>query len=106
MFTINGELWRVIQVPPNHYMLRRPSGVFAIGVCDELTRTIYISEEVQGRYLKKVLSHEITHAAMFAYDVYLTHDQEELVASIIDTFGIEIIYITNTIFSKIQGGRF
>lgn len=106
MFTINGELWRVIQVPPNHHMLRRPNGVFAIGVCDELTRTIYISEEVQDRYLKKVLSHEITHAAMFAYDVYLTHDQEELVASIIDTFGIEIIYITNTIFSKIQGGRF
>lgn len=106
MFTINGELWHVEIVPPNYHLLQRPSGVFAIGVCDDMSRTIYISNEVQGDYLKKVLSHEITHAAMFAYDVYLTHDQEELVASVIDTFGEEIIYITNTLFSKMRGGRF
>lgn len=107
VFTVNGEVWQVKQVPANHYMLRRPrSGVFALGVCDDLTRTIYISDKVQGRYLRKVLAHEVTHAAMFAYDVYLTEDQEELLASIIDTFGQEIIHITNTLFSKIKGGRF
>ena len=52
--------------------------------------------------LKKVLCHEITHAAMFSYDIVLTLDQEELLADLIATYGEEIIEVTNKIFSKIK----
>ena len=45
---------------------------------------------------------EITHAAMFSYDVNLTIDQEELIADIIATYGDEIIYITNKVFRKMK----
>lgn len=54
--------------------------------------------------MKKVLCHEITHAAMFSYGVTLTLEQEELLADLIATYGEEIIYITNKIFKKIKNG--
>jgi len=39
---------------------------------------------------------------MFSYNVDLTIEQEELVADLISTYGNEIIYITNKIFSKLE----
>jgi hypothetical protein len=40
---------------------------------------------------------------MFSYGVYMTVDQEELIADLIATYGEEIIEVTNRIFSKIRG---
>lgn len=51
--------------------------------------------------MKKVLCHEITHAAMFSYNVELNVQQEELLADLIATYGQEIIDITNKIFTRI-----
>lgn len=76
-------------------------GSFAIGSCDNLTRSIYLNENLQGQLLKKVLCHEITHAAMFSYNVNLSLEQQELIADLISTYGDEIIYITNKIFNKL-----
>lgn len=45
---------------------------------------------------------EITHAAMFSYDVELTIEQEELLADLVATYGQEIISKTNEIFQKIK----
>lgn len=72
MFHINGDEWRVVYVSPSHYKLRRSDGSSSIGACDYETKTIYISFDVPDRKLKKVLCHEITHAAMFSYDVDLS----------------------------------
>ena len=105
MFIINGEIWYIEYVPANDIILLRPDGVQTVGVCDDITKTIYLSEELYGDFLKKVLAHEITHAAMFSYDVFLTYEQEELVADLIATFGEEIIDITNLIFNQIRGRR-
>jgi hypothetical protein len=52
------------------------SGEYTVGACDNLTRTIYLSETLSGDFLKKVLCHEITHAAMFSYNVDLSLEQE------------------------------
>lgn len=104
MFSINGERWYIMSVPYNHHMLRKSSGHLAIGACDDLTKTIYLSNALEGRMLKKVLCHELTHAAMFSYNVELSHDQEEILADIIATYGEEIIAITNIIFQKIKEG--
>ena len=100
---MNGYDWGVKKVPPNHPKIKRDNGQFALAACDQNTLTIYISSRVPRYKLKKVLCHEITHAAMFSYSVYMTLDQEELVADLIATYGEEIIEVTNKIFKKIKG---
>ena len=102
MFLINGIYWKLAFVSPDYPLLQRMSGEFSIGACDNLTRTIYINETLTGKLLKKVLCHEITHAAMFSYKVQLTLEQEQLIADLISTYGEEIIYITNKIFTKLE----
>ena len=102
MFIINNVQWKMTYVPANFPLLRRMDGSFTIGACDNLTRTIYINDRLQGDLLRKVLCHEITHAAMFSYNVDLTVQQQQLVADLISTYGDQIIYITNKIFRKLN----
>ena len=87
MFLINNIYWKLALVSPDFPLLQRRSGDFSIGACDNLTRTIYINETLSGDLFKKVLCHEITHAAMFSYNVDLSIEQEELVADLISTYG-------------------
>jgi uncharacterized protein YjaZ len=82
----------------------REDGTYTLGACNDLTKTIYISDELNDAYIKKVLAHELTHAAMFSYNIYLNYEQEEIVADLIATYGQEIIYMTNLIFKKIKRG--
>ena len=104
MFTINGEYWKIHLVSTNHPALYRPDGSLTIGACDDDTKTIYVNDMLNDALMRKVICHEITHAAMFSYNVKLTVDQEELLADLIATYGDEIISITNRVFSKIKGG--
>ena len=107
MFLINGEQWRILFVGSNDISLLKPNGAFAIGACDDYTKTIYLNENLRGDYLKKVLCHEITHAAMFSYNVSLSLAQEELIAELMSTFGDEIVEITNILFDYLKRkGRF
>ena len=101
MININGETWKVLLVSPFHPSLKRSDGIYTIGCCDDLLKTIFINEEIDGFLLKKVLCHEIVHAAMFSYGVKLSLYREELLADLIATYGQEIIQITNEIFSMI-----
>ena len=103
MFNINGVDWEIKRVSPNHPKIQRPNREAALASCDLDTNTIYISEIVPCWKIKKVLCHEITHAAMFSYQVYMTLDQEELIADLIATYGGEILDVTNRIFNKIKG---
>ena len=80
----------------------RSDGSLTIGACDNLTKTIYINWGLNDAKFKKVLCHEITHAAMFSYDVMLTLEQEELLADLFATYGEEIIDITNNVFSRVR----
>lgn len=101
MFDINGIGWEVKFASPNHPKLKRQDGTYALGSCDSSTKTIYINEIVPMNKLRKVLCHEVTHAAMFSYNIVLDINQEELVADLIATYGSEIIAVTNRIFSRI-----
>lgn len=102
MLNINGLIWRLYLVSPNHPMLLRDDGSMAVGVCDSVTQSIYINEYVDIDFLKKILCHEITHAAMFSYGVILGYDQEELISDLIATYGEEIVEKTNKIFLRIK----
>ena len=102
MFTINGEHWKVVLCSVHHPMLVRSDGSLSVGACDDARKTIYLSGDLRGDFLKRVLCHELTHAAMFSYNVELTIEQEELLAELIATYGEEIIDITNILFYKLK----
>lgn len=102
MFLINNIYWKLTFVEPNYPLLINYDGDYSIGACDNLTRTIYINNTLTGSLLKKVLCHQLTHAAMFSYGVTLSLQQEELVADLISTYGEEIIYTTNKIFVRLS----
>ena len=101
-FRINRQIWHLNIVPPTFSQLLASSGNFTLGSCDNKTKNIYIADGLSDFKFRKVLCHELTHAAMFSYDVQLTLDQEELLADIISTYGNEIVYITNKVFRKIK----
>lgn len=105
MFIINGESWNIKYVSPYDSSLKHyNSNSYALGCCNNREKTIYINNTLRGSLAKKVLCHEIAHAAMFSYKVVLTYEQEELVADLIATYGDEIISITNKIFNKLREG--
>ena len=102
MITINGIGWIVKFVHPWDDILIREDEVRTLGMCDRDTKTIYLAENLEGSMLKKVICHELVHAAMFSYNVCLSLEQEEIIADIIATYGEEIINITNKVFYKLQ----
>lgn len=106
MFEINDEYWHIVLVPYDHPMMYRTDGSTTIGACDDESKTIYISDEIieDISLVKKVLCHEITHAAMFSYNIDLSWQQEELLADLIATYGQEIVCITNLIFNRLRFG--
>lgn len=106
MFEINGERWEVFLVDPSNSALLMPNGAFALGVCNDLTKTICINDTVEGELFEQVLCHELVHAAMFAYNVRLDYQEEELIAEIISVFGEEIIDLTNRLFERLKRGRY
>lgn len=105
MININGEDWFIKFVSQYHPLLYRSDGSLSIASCDDNSKTIYINNQLTGQFFKKVLCHELTHAAMFSYNIDLTLEQEELLADLIATYGEEIINITNKVFNKLRESR-
>lgn len=102
MFFINGVAWRIQFVSRYHPTLFRSDGSLTLGSCDDEAKTIYISSEITDlQLMKKVLCHELTHAAMFSYKIYLDLGQEEILADLVATYGQEIVSITNRIFNNL-----
>lgn len=102
MFEINGETWYVRFIDSYHPIFRIENGEYTIGTCDDNLKTIYLANHLEGNLLRKVLSHEIVHSAMFSYNVDLSYEQEEILADIIATYGREIITNANDIFKRLQ----
>ena len=102
MFTINREKWLVKFEQPSAEIFITEDGFRTIGVCDDATKTIYLANSLRGKFLKKVLCHELVHAAMFSYNIKLEYEQEELLANLIATYGEEIIQITNDVFKRLR----
>jgi hypothetical protein len=61
-------------------MLMRDDGGFALGSCDDPAKGIYISEMVKGEKFKKVLCHELSHAAMYSYNINLTIEPRQMIS--------------------------
>lgn len=102
MIILNNIAWYVMFVEPNHPMLRRSDGTYSIGSCDVKYHVICINKYLPNNLIKKVLSHEITHAAMFSYNINIDIKQEELIADFISNYGEKIVYATNFLFNAMR----
>ena len=105
MININGDEWRVLLASPFHPELQRSDGSWTIGVCNNNNKTIYINETLSTFMSKKVLAHELTHAAMFSYGIELNLEQEEILADLVATYGQEIVCKTNLFFTRLKENR-
>ena len=102
MITVNGEGWEVYLVPPSHPRLTTPEGTQALGCCDDIRKTIYINDTLHPTKMRKVLCHELTHAAMYSYNIEIPDPEEEVLAELISNYGDEIVSLTNKIASKLK----
>ena len=101
MFSINGIYWQIIFVPTGSKILRRSDGSGTVGVTDNATKTVYLSELLCWALLKKVLCHEICHCACFSYDCSFPLETEELLADFLATYGREVLSVADTVFYQI-----
>lgn len=101
MININGERWRIRLVSPSHPILVYKTGLPAIGCCDDITKTIYISQALPYWELKEVLCHELVHAVMYSFNIEMPDETEEIVANAIAVFGEDIIILTNSLLDKL-----
>lgn len=66
-FVLNGRLWRVIFVEQGSHWLIDKTRQHRLGVTNPVSRTIYISDKIEGTVLSRVMLHELSHAVMVAY---------------------------------------
>lgn len=99
-FYMNGLRWRVRFTYPTDRILVDRTGTLTIGVTDSATMTIYLSNELRGEFLTRVVLHELSHAMMYSYH-YLDEihryckkrywiEMEELIANLIANQAKEI----------------
>lgn len=102
-FSMNGYVWRICFVyPKSHYLMDR-TGNLRVATTDPETRIIFLSNDLSGSFLEKVLIHEIGHCALFSF--HLVDDihrmvrpeywieAEEWICNFIADYG-QIIYST------------
>lgn len=65
-FIMNGYLWKVYKVPENSQYLMSRNGM-TVATTDPNTLCIYLSENLYGSFLQRVLIHELGHCALFSF---------------------------------------
>lgn len=98
-FIVNGIVWKIKFIRPNSRKLQRSDKSYTVGSTDARTRTVFLSQNLHGRMLEKVLCHEICHCICFSYGLLMSLETEEIVADWIATYGRETFYILDTIKS-------
>lgn len=101
MFTINGITWKIAWVKPNSNSLRRSDGSITVAVTDWNTKCVYMSDMLQGGFLRKVLAHELCHCFCFSHNITMPIDEEEYLADWISNYGTELVYLLDDLMSNI-----
>lgn len=101
---INNIPWKIKPVKNADKGLKTGDGKYTIGMTDWNNRTIYLNENLSGTLLYNVLCHEIVHAFMFSYNLYLDYEQEEKMANFIADYGKEIVNNTDSILWELCYG--
>lgn len=101
MFKINNVSWNIKFVDDNSQYLRRRDGSLTLGVTDWDTRTVYLSDNLYGHMLKKVVTHEIVHCVMISLGLYMDINQEEYLADFIATYGENILKLSDEVYQRL-----
>lgn len=64
---MNGYLWRIKFVSPNSPVLMDRTGKMTVATTDPTLQLIYLSRNLTGAFLMKVLIHELGHCALVSY---------------------------------------
>lgn len=99
-FSMNGHFWNVKFVDANSPKLMDRTGIQTVATTDPNTNLIYISNQLYGDFLMRVLLHELGHCAMFSFNlieeihnmVYPEYwiEAEEWVCNFIADYGFKI----------------
>ena len=101
-FIVRNKVWKVSFVSPQHHVLQTLFGDYTVGAADNETKTIYLSNELYGNFLWKVLCHELVHAFCFEYQCNLPVEMEEFMADFIAKYGKDIVVMTDNFFNQIK----
>ena len=108
-FIMNGQLWQVYFVNPSSPLLIERTGKRTVATTDPVSRCVYLSANLKGAFLNKVLIHELGHCALFSYGLLdQIHqmvkqeywiDAEEAVCNFIADYGLIIFSSAQSLLS-------
>lgn len=101
-FEVNGLDWTVVFVPWNDPNLYRDNDTLTVGMCDSKARMVYISDYIEGEFLRKVILHELVHVFVFSFGLNkIKLDCEERMADLIATHGADILATAEKIWEAL-----
>lgn len=99
-FVINGIRWQIKYVSANNEKLIRSDGSRTVGMTDWNSCTVYLASNLRGRYLDRVLCHELCHCICFSYGIKMNIKQEEFLANWVSLYGREVIELLDDLLYK------
>ena len=109
-FYMNGYLWRVYFVDPNSDFLVDRTNIWRVATTDPVTYCIYVSNALEGDFLKKVLIHELGHCVMVSFDLLddihrmvkrkYWIEAEEWVCNFLADYGLKVFSIAYAIVGE------
>lgn len=98
--TINDYIWKFQFTRPTDYVLIDRTGSLCYATTDPVTKNVYISNDIFGEFLERVITHEIGHCVIFSYNLLpVIHrmvipeywiEAEEWVCNFVADYGPEI----------------
>lgn len=99
-FAMGDDMWRVCFVDPDDPMLVDRTGNLTVATTDPATMCVYLSDDLEGGFLNRVLVHELGHCAMFSFGLLgelhrmvipsMWVEAEEWVCNFIADYGLRI----------------
>lgn len=68
-FILNGYLWHIYFVPYDDPILIDRTDRRTVAVTDRSTLSVYLSSDLDGEFLYKVLIHELGHVAIYSFSL-------------------------------------
>lgn len=102
-FSMNGDYWAVRTVKARDPMLVDRTNTLTVATTDPKTKTVYLSEVLQGDFLMTVFIHELAHCALYSFGLLneihrMTKpkywiEMEEFICNFLADFGLRIFRI-------------
>ena len=98
-FYINNIKWKIKFVSINNSVLTRSDGSRTVGMTDWNTCTVYLANNLTGKFLERVLCHELCHCICFSYNIKMDIDQDMLIGHVVHNL---IVVFSVTIFHRLS----